>query len=144
MNPMNPHAFVILLYDSVRALVLGKLAAAMSRRDELSAEYFEEFRHSFDNNIDTYKSRCLWHISEVGEVDIPTPEPTTLVLAEVAAERAAQDKKWGEQTRTRFVRLAIEACLATAQDSPDKLRAELIETAASSVAAVEALDRAGE
>ncbi|AGZ38587.1 hypothetical protein [Actinoplanes friuliensis] len=93
------------------------------------------------------------------------------VLAEVAAERRAQDKKWGLQNHPDGTgpAYAAEAALArkecdeaaatgslswrhilleevaeaTAEDDPEALRRELIQVAAVAVAWAEALDRRG-
>lgn len=99
------------------------------------------------------------------------------VLAEVRAERARQDAKWGEQNHPNGTGreqeilpnwtageladaarnscriradmnictwsdiLSEEACEALAEDDPTKLRTELLQVAAVSVAWVQALDR---
>jgi hypothetical protein len=101
-------------------------------------------------------------------VRIPTLPHVSLVLADVAAERARQDDKWGEQdhpdgtgafkpeadaARERCERLFAsghpmwwpilleEVYEALAEEAPIKLREELIPVAAVAVAWVEAIDR---
>jgi NTP pyrophosphatase (non-canonical NTP hydrolase) len=80
---------------------------------------------------------------------------TDSVLLDVREERKRQDEKWGEQNHNPFVWLAIigeekgeadEAALKS-QFEPDSektledLRAELVQTAATAVSAIESLDR---
>jgi hypothetical protein len=94
----------------------------------------------------------------------------TKVLGEIAAERARQDEKWGEQNHpdgtgdypeiidADVARMACEGAAeggyldwlhilreevaeAFAESAPDKLRAELVQVAAVAVAWVEAIDR---
>jgi len=101
--------------------------------------------------------------------DYDTPRLTG-VLAEVAAERAAQDARWGEQNHpdgtgnksqqdqaerarewcqsafgsgygTWSDILAEEVAEANAERDPARLRAELIQVAAVAVAWAEAIDR---
>lgn len=99
---------------------------------------------------------------------IPNPV-TELALCDVAVERVAQDRKWGEQnhpngTGSQYEHLATEAKRLTdehaelgsityadilreefweamAESDPEKLRAELIQVAAVAVAWVEKIDR---
>lgn len=88
---------------------------------------------------------------------------TDIALAEVAKERIRQDKKWGEQNHDPFkyivialeelgeaAKEALELNWAEIHDLPQDrnpahilrcLRKELVEAAASAVAAVECLDR---
>jgi NTP pyrophosphatase (non-canonical NTP hydrolase) len=78
------------------------------------------------------------------------------VLAEVGAERARQDERWGEQNHAPIAWIAIlgeelgEAAQAALNltwlersgfDDRQPLRRELIQVAAVAVAAVESLDR---
>jgi len=69
------------------------------------------------------------------------------VLGEVIDERARQDEKWGVQDHNPFVWIAIileelgEASKAQLQFAKADYRTELIEVAASAVAAIECLDR---
>ena len=73
------------------------------------------------------------------------------ILKEVVKERKRQDNKWGEQNHHPFKWLAIiaeefgEASKAVLESrmisSDNSYREELIETAASCIAAVESLDR---
>ncbi|MGW7196627.1 DUF6011 domain-containing protein [Streptomyces chryseus] len=96
-------------------------------------------------------------------------EQTAAVLAEVAAERVRQDAKWGEQNHphvsaldagmaTELARefrevnatddrswhtiLLEEAYEAGAETDPVRIRAELIQVAATAVVQIEAIDRA--
>lgn len=77
---------------------------------------------------------------------------TNNVLCEVRDERARQDDKWGEQNHDPFLYLTIlgeefgEACQAALHmryggPAAEKLRKELVQTAAVAVAAIECLDR---
>jgi hypothetical protein len=97
--------------------------------------------------------------------------PLDTVLGEVAYERAGQDEQWGEQNHPdgtgqsfldeHVARMARDACKIAAQDGtltwrlilneefaeacaerdPDRLRAELVQVAAVTVAWIEAIDR---
>lgn len=95
--------------------------------------------------------------------------PATEVLVELAAERARQDDKWGQQDhpdgtgplalewalrakemcqqahqdgdQTWALVLEEEVAEACAEDDPHRLRAELVQVAAVAVAWIEALDR---
>ncbi len=79
---------------------------------------------------------------------------TTSVFEDVSAERARQDAKWGEQNHPQIIWHAIiseevgelaQELLRTAEYTrPVDLklvRAELVQVAASAVAAIESLDR---
>ena len=79
---------------------------------------------------------------------------TQHVLSDVLKERMLQDKKWGEQNHDPFCYLAVlgeeygeavKSALQTKFGGPEagveKLRNELIQTAAVAVAMVECLDR---
>lgn len=100
----------------------------------------------------------------------PLADATDLILAEVRRERERQDLKWGQQNHpdgtggqfksahVRFIREACERAFAEGrgtwwhvlqeevaeafgEESPDKLRAELVQLAAVAVAWIECLDR---
>ena len=72
---------------------------------------------------------------------------TKHVLDEIAAERARQDAKWGEQNHHETIWLAIlaeevgEAAAAALQERKDGYRAEMMQVAAVAVAAIESFDR---
>lgn len=100
----------------------------------------------------------------------PVTDPTSAVLAEVAAERRRQDDRWGEQNHPDGTGLPIywhsarrhrhsaeraaaagllawrdvlleETYEALAEGDPERLRAELVQVSAVAVAWIEAIDR---
>lgn len=96
--------------------------------------------------MDEYGKKHLeHHLREAGmSGDI---SDTNEVLAEVRKERRKQDKMWGEQNHDDTYWLAIlmeevgEASERTLNDDKERLREELVQTAAVVVAWIECIDR---
>lgn len=69
------------------------------------------------------------------------------IIEEIRAERAAQDRKWGEQNHHPYKWLAIlheetgEAAQALLDGSEENYRKEMVQVAAVALSMIESLDR---
>ena len=60
---MNIH--VICCNDSVEFAVIENLDKAKKKMADLSTEYYERNKWTFNQDADTYKRRCQWSINTV-------------------------------------------------------------------------------
>ena len=57
-------AYVICCNDCVQYVILNSEAAAITKKNELKAQYFKKMKWQFDS-YEEYDNRYFWHLHEV-------------------------------------------------------------------------------